>query len=130
MHTRRATQVGLGLVFLLAIVVTIVVSIWASQTVSGACKGPGTARLVNIRDAVAPQTIRAERCDTLVFKNADATTREIAFGPHDNHVAYNGIAERFLNKNQSFSVQLTELGTFHWHDHLHDGVEGYFIVVK
>jgi len=43
---------------------------------------------------------------------------------------YDGVAERFLNKNESFTITLNATGTYHWHDHLHDEVEGYFTVSK
>lgn len=69
-------------------------------------------------------------CDTLTFRNKDDITREIAFGNHDHHVPYDGVAEKVLNQNQSFTVTLNQVGTFHWHDHEHDEVEGYFTVSK
>lgn len=69
-------------------------------------------------------------CDTLTFTNKDAIAREIAFGPHEHHVPYDGVAERVLNKNQSFTVTLNQTGNFRWHDHLHDEVEGTFAVTR
>lgn len=75
-------------------------------------------------------TIQAKLCDTLTFTNMDSAIREIAFGPHEHHVPYDGIAERELDKNQSLTITLNQAGTFHWHDHLHDEVQGYFTVAK
>jgi len=43
-------------------------------------------------------------------------------------VPYDGVAERVLGKGQSFTITLNQAGNFHWHDHLHDEVEGYFTV--
>lgn len=74
--------------------------------------------------------LRAHMCDTLTFTNKDAIAREIAFGPHEHHVPYDGVAERVLNKNQSFTVTLNQTGNFRWHDHLHDEVEGTFAVTR
>jgi hypothetical protein len=57
-------------------------------------------------------------------------TREIGFGVHDKHVAYDGISERILNQDESFTITLDKTGRYHWHDHFHDEVEGYFSVTK
>jgi hypothetical protein len=75
-------------------------------------------------------TIRGKLCDTITITNMDDVAREIAFGPHDNHVPYDGVAEKVLNKDQAFTITLDQIGNFHWHDHLHDEVEGYFSVSK
>lgn len=75
-------------------------------------------------------TVRAQLCDSLTITNMDSVIREIAFGPHEHHVPYDGIAERELDKNQSVTIVLNQAGTFHWHDHLHDEVEGFFAVTK
>lgn len=86
---------------------------------------------VMIQDNHAPLTnVYGKLCDEITFENQDAVTREIAFGPHDNHVPYDGVAEKFLNKGQRFTIRLDQTGTFHWHDHLHDNVNGYFTVSR
>ena len=73
-------------------------------------------------------TVQARLCDTLTFTNMDNISREVAFGAHEDHVPYDGVAERVLNKDQSFTITLNKAGTYHWHDHLHDEVEGFFSV--
>ncbi len=115
--------VGMGLLGLVMLL---------GQPASGLCHGAAPKhRQVTIRQGSAkPNTISAQVCDSLTFQNLDKTTREIAFGAHDAHVPYDGVAERFLNDGQSFTITLNAAGTYHWHDHLHDEVEGYFTVSK
>lgn len=79
---------------------------------------------------VEPDHVKAKLCDTLTITNMDSEAREIAFGPHDDHVPYDGVAEKVLNKDQSLTITLNEAGSYHWHDHLHDEVEGFFDVTK
>ena len=79
---------------------------------------------------VEPSTTTAKLCDTLTITNMDSQAREIAFGPHAEHVPYDGVAEKVLNKDQSFTITLKQTGTFHFHDHVHDEVQGYFTVTK
>lgn len=79
---------------------------------------------------VSNPQVTGERCDTLTITNEDTVTREIAFGPHEHHVSYDGVAERVLNQSQSFTITLDKTGSYHWHDHLHDEVEGYFTVTQ
>lgn len=81
-------------------------------------------------DKVSQPNITGNLCDTITFTNMDHQTREIAFGPHEDHVAYDGVPEKILNQNQSFTITLNQAGSFHWHDHEHDEVEGYFTVSK
>jgi len=74
--------------------------------------------------------INAKLCDSITFTNMDNITREIAFGPHEDHVPYDRVAEKVLTEGQSFTITLNQAGSFHWHDHTHDEVEGYFTVTK
>lgn len=76
----------------------------------------------------SPANVTAHRCDILTITNMDDVEREIAFGPHEDHVPYDGIAAQDLVKDQSLTLTLAQTGTFHWHDHQHDEVEGYFTV--
>lgn len=86
---------------------------------------------VTVQDNRAPLTnVYGKLCDKLTFTNNDHVTREIAFGAHDDHVPYDDVAEKILNQNQSFTITLNQTGTFHWHDHNHDEVGGYFTVMK
>jgi len=94
------------------------------------CRGKKTQVFtVVIRNAnPSHAAIDAKLCDKITFTSNDAATREIGFGDHDNHVPYDGISERILNKGDSLSITLNQTGTYHWHDHLHDEVTGYFTV--
>jgi plastocyanin len=77
-----------------------------------------------------PQTVAANLCDTITITNMDSQAREIAFGPHENHIAYDGILEKVLNANQSLTITLVQAGSFHFHDHLDDSSQGSFTVTK
>lgn len=82
------------------------------------------------QDKATPGRLTAHMCEQLKITNEDNVSREIAFGDHEKHVPYDGVAERVLNKGQSLTVTLNKLGTYHFHDHLHDEVEGFFTVTK
>jgi plastocyanin len=103
------------------------------KSAAGDCRpGAGSvSHTVTITNSqVSNADVHGRMCDTLTFVNKDRLTREIAFGPHDDHVPYDGVGERVLNQGQSFTITLNQLGKYHWHDHLHDDVEGYFTVVN
>ncbi len=74
--------------------------------------------------------VSAKRCDKLMITNKDNTAREIAFGLHSHHEAYDGVTERVLGKDDSFTVTLNQTGSFRWHDHLHDEIQGFFTVAN
>ncbi|HEY8992407.1 MAG TPA: hypothetical protein VIM37_00995 [Candidatus Microsaccharimonas sp.] len=79
-------------------------------------------------DKATPSTEVANRCDTLTVTNLDDESREMAFGVHDKHTAYDGITEEILTKGQSFTVTLVQTGSFKVHDHEHDEVQAVFQV--
>ncbi len=84
---------------------------------------------VTIENSHAPLTdVHGKLCDKITFINRDKLTRAISFGPHDDHVPYDGVGEKFLNQSQSFTITLNQAGTFHWHDHEHEAISGYFTV--
>ncbi len=117
---------------LIVVVVGAALALGLSSGTSTAdsCKRTGTAYEITIRDgAVSDTQVHAKRCDTLTITNEDDTIRDIAFGQHDHHVSYDGVSEKVLGKDQSISVTLDRTGSYHWHDHLHDEVEGYFTVI-
>lgn len=99
---------------------------------SDSCKNAvGMTYMVTIEnDKPSNDHVQAHLCDKIMFMNDDNVTREIAFGPHENHVPYDGVAEQVLNKGGQFTITLNQAGNFHWHDHIHDEVEGYFTVSK
>ncbi len=121
-------------VVLLIIVVAgggLAVALSGNKTAANSCKASGTpvAYKVTIQDGkVSDDHVSGKRCDTITFMNKDSTAREVAFGPHEHHMPYDGVAERVLSKNQSLTITLDQTGSFQWHDHLHDEVVGYFTV--
>jgi len=128
--TRRTTVL---LLLLIVIVAVAGLFIALSGKVNGdACKGvAGKHYTVIIHDSRVSSThITGRLCDTMTIKNEDAVTREIGFGPHDDHVPYNGVAQRFLGQGESFTVTFDQTGSFRWHDHLHDEVISTFSVSK
>lgn len=95
------------------------------------CSTPGKLYKVVIKnDHASPMTTDAKLCDRLMFTNRDNIVREIAFGPHEEHVPYDGVAAKILGGNQSFTITLDETGMYHFHDHFHDEASGYFNVRK
>jgi cytochrome o ubiquinol oxidase operon protein cyoD len=100
-----------------------------SGQATGACVGQSSMHMVMIEnDAPNPRHTDAKRCDTIMFMNMDTMTREIAFGPHENHEVYGGVAELPLTAGQSQTLTLSEAGTHAFHDHLHDEMTGDFTV--
>lgn len=122
--------------FLLLSVATIFGAIWIShiethkaEAAYPPCQGTHTARQVTIsNDQVNPGHTQAKRCDTLTITNLDDMPRIIAFGPHDHHVAYDGVTERYLSKEGRFTVTLIQPGSFSFHDHDQQTVNGTFTV--
>jgi hypothetical protein len=75
-----------------------------------------------------PSHVNALRCDTLTIINHDTAQYMIAFGFHEKHVPYDGIEEKMLGKDGSLTVTLIQAGSFRFHDHINDVVEGTFSV--
>jgi hypothetical protein len=119
-------------VLVLAVASAFVIGSGGKSGSAGVCAGKsGSTTKINIHDSkVSNPNITGNLCDKIMFTNSDPITREIAFGAHENHVPYDGVAEKFLNKGQSFTITLDQTGKFHWHDHIHDEVEGYFTVTQ
>jgi cytochrome o ubiquinol oxidase operon protein cyoD len=100
-----------------------------SGQTTGACVGATEMHMVVIKNDVAsPSHTDAKRCDTIMFMNEDGVSREIAFGPHENHETYGGVDALALAAGQSQTLTLNESGTHTFHDHLHDEVTGNFTV--
>jgi plastocyanin len=79
---------------------------------------------------VTPAHITAPRCDTLTIVNEDGRGRLIAFGVHDNHVPYDGVAQRALSHGEQFTVTLVKTGDYLFHDHEEEEVGGTFTVTE
>jgi plastocyanin len=124
------------LVVLLIIVVVggaLFVAFSGGKQSANGCRAGETSAVhkATIRDGkVSNDHIYGKVCDTITITNKDAMSREIAFGNHDHHVPYDGVTERVLGENESFTITLDKAGSYHWHDHLHDEVEGFFTVTQ
>jgi plastocyanin len=78
----------------------------------------------------APATITAKRCDTVQFKNSTAKDIIVAFGPHEQHIAYPGLSDSLLRPGSSTSVLVSVPGNYPVHDHIGDVLTGTLIVSK
>ena len=85
--------------------------------------------LVVVKDnVISPSDFTANRCETLTVTNLDDSERMMAFGVHEQHVAYDGVSEKVLQKGESFTVVLIQTGSFKVHDHDNDEVKSTFEV--
>ena len=116
---------------------TIPAAIWITNTQSAklgngrarCARGPHPSRTMTIRaDRFVPDKLTANKCDVLIIVNLDDRTRLIAFGPHEDHISYDGVSERVIGRNQSLTVTLVTPGTFIVHDHADPAVRGTFTV--
>jgi hypothetical protein len=129
----RRTSIALGIFIVVVIVLALGIGLMSGHSAGSTCQGSGTVArhtIVITNSKVSDDKIQGKLCDTLTITNDDAVIREVAFGPHEHHVPYDGVAERLLSKGQSLTITLNQAGSFHWHDHIHDEVEGYFTVKK
>jgi hypothetical protein len=126
--------IGLATILMAA---TIPAAIWITHTGSAElgnsrarCDRDTHARhTVNIQnDQIIPATTVANKCDTLVITNRDSVERIIAFGPHENHISYDGVSEQLLAKDKSMTITLIKTGTYSFHDHDQETVSGTFTV--
>jgi plastocyanin len=130
------TRTGLVMVGLLAIASVGAFFIFSAanhflSTDSSQCHTPGINHRVNIQnDAFSVQKISGLLCDTLTITNIDDKIRNIAFGEHDDHQPYNGVTEKILQKNGSFTITFDKTGTFEVHDHLQNETQAFFTVTK
>ena len=115
--------------YIAAKVVTDSLQVATKKSSAASCTHTGRTRLVTILDSKAqPAHTTADLCDKLKIENEDSRIRLMAFGVHDKHQSYDGVEERVLDKGQSFSVVLNQVGTFKFHDHLDDSAQGTFTV--
>jgi len=129
-------RIALILGAIIATIGVIWLTIWASEKIlnaphADACatKPAGATHIVYIKDAAtSTRTTTAKLCDQLVITNQDPAAREIAFGQHDHHMPYDGIAETILSRGQSLRITLRQTGTYEFHDHFEDSVAGFFTV--
>lgn len=96
---------------------------------TGACHMIRANHQVTIKNGlVRPLHTRANKCDTLTFINEDKVTRNIAFGPHLQHIPYAGETELAALAGRSVTLTLSQAGTYTFHDHSHEETAGDFTV--
>ena len=129
----RRTSVVMAAVIILVVAVALVIGLRGSHSAADGCRPTGTpvVHKAVIHDGkVSGGHLTAKLCDTLQITNEDGISREVAFGLHEHHEPYDGVTERVLGKGDSFVVTLNQAGSFRWHDHLHDEVQGFFTVTR
>lgn len=121
----------LVVIFVMLASVALVVSKYLSRKDVKCKEFQGTMHTVEIRNSeMEPASIVTKRCDKLTIINRDDVLRKIAFGQHDNHVAYDGVVEKELTKGQQLTITLNRVGDFLFHDHDQEEVQGTFLVTK
>lgn len=94
-----------------------------------ACKQRGKTHHVVIKNSTAtPAHTAAVLCDVLTVTNEDDRTRDLAFGSHDHHQAYDGQIENTVKKGQNVTVVLNKAGDYMFHDHLEAAAKGTFTI--
>lgn len=125
----------LGVVILVGSIVFLALSLSGNYLASKRaktgvdCQKVGTEHFVEAKDnRMQPENTDTKLCDKITITNKDDKLRRIAFGVHDEHIAYNGVIEKILRKDQSFTVVLNESGEFTFHDHLQEETSAQFTV--
>lgn len=128
----KRLYVVVGILVVAVLAIGGVLLLQGNSNADGNCNGVHSeSHMVMIMDSkVDNDHISGKLCDTMTITNMDNVSREIAFGPHEDHVPYDGVAERVLNKGQSLTITFNKTGSYHWHDHIHDEVEGFFTVTN
>ncbi|MGZ6004526.1 MAG: hypothetical protein ACXWLH_00050 [Candidatus Saccharimonadales bacterium] len=134
-------KLKLPLTLVLALIIIVFVSITAvrvssglgeSGRLTGKCgNSPHTHYSLTVKsEAIMPDHLYAKLCDTMTVVNDSNKGRLMAFGPHEDHLPYDGITERYLNISEEFTVTLDQHGTFLIHDHNQPEVNALFTVSK
>jgi plastocyanin len=130
----RVTVFSLGLLVLSSAVIYSSVKLYAEfkpDKPAPVCSQKGIDHKVVIKNgSVVPTHTDGKLCDTMTVTNTDDVLRYVAFGRHDEHQAYDGITEKTIEKDQSFTITMDEAGSYKFHDHLHDEVQGTFTVQR
>ena len=113
--------------------VSLAIGLSGNRSAANGCdpSAPVVTHTVSVQGGkVSDPNIAAVLCEKLTIVNKDDETRLIAFGVHDRHTTYDGVSQRLVGQDEELTVTLNKVGTYHWHDHEHDEVEGYFTVKK
>ncbi len=96
---------------------------------TGGCQGTNANHHIIILNGIAyPNHVIAHLCDSLTFTNDDKTARNIAFGDYPHQVVYAGNIGQTLYKDKSWTLSLSQQGTYKFYDHDHPDTNGTFTV--
>jgi cytochrome o ubiquinol oxidase operon protein cyoD len=96
---------------------------------TGACQTTkANHQVMIIGGQTYPSHVDAIQCDTLTFMNHDDKTIIIGFGEHPHHTAYAGEDDLDVRSGKNVTITLSELGEYHFHNHLHEETAGTFTV--
>jgi hypothetical protein len=122
---------GLGIYFATGALADHYLSSKPSSDAGIICTDWHPTYVVKIKQGVVnPRHVNGRICDKLQIINQDDVLREMAFGEHEHHQAYDGIYEQNLTKGQSFTITMNKTGTYRFHDHFQDSVNGTFTVTN
>jgi hypothetical protein len=85
------------------------------------CKKPGQPHELIIKaDAFNTDRLTINQCDTIRIINMGNEEYSLAFGVHEKHIQYPGFTMQSLRPNEYFTIDATQAGSYHMHDHLRD----------
>jgi hypothetical protein len=135
--TKKTKSILFAVLAILLMVATVPAAIWVTHTQTAEL-GNSRARCgrkasvrhqITIQNGVvSPANINAKKCDALIITNLDSQQRLIAFGRHDNHISYDGVSEKLLDRGASLQVTMIRSGDYLFHDHNDALVRGTFNV--
>jgi hypothetical protein len=102
----------------------------AAAISSAPCATVGhTVTMTFVGGRFTPMALSAKRCDKLVLENRSGTLVELAFGPHEHHLAYPGLSESPLKAGADMTLVLSDSGRFALHDHIRDEAQATLTVL-
>lgn len=94
------------------------------------CAHNGKSHTIAIQgDSFMPDKLVGNRCDIVTFINNDQHAVYLpSFGDHPHDLHYAGFPDKVLGYNQKESFVAHTEGTFTFHDHLKDQIDGLLII--
>lgn len=98
---------------------------------TGGCEGAKANHHVFIANGIAiPNHVTAHLCDSLTFTNEDKASRKIVFGNYPNSIVYAGNISQTIYHRMSWTVTLSQTGSYQYYDHKQPNATGYFTVAR
>lgn len=96
---------------------------------TGACEGQNPNHQILIDNGViTPAHTDAHKCDTISFVTHSYHTVKVVFGDGSKAAAYAGVEEYSIVASQSQTINLSQTGTFSFHDEANPSTSGTFTV--